>query len=82
MDTEKQAFDMDALIEEINVLARKKKSEGLTAEEQARQDVLRKKYLEIFRGNLKNQLANTKIKTPDGKLHPLRYMPQSGRKMN
>ncbi|MBE6022739.1 MAG: DUF896 domain-containing protein [Cellulosilyticum sp.] len=73
---------MDELIKEINELAHKKKAEGLTPEEQARQDVLRKKYLEIFRGNFKQQLANTKIKTPDGKLHPLKYMKQDNKKMN
>lgn len=75
-------FNMDQLIKEINELAHKKKTVGLTAEEQVKQDALRKKYLEIFRGNFKQQLANTKIKTPDGKLHPLKYMPQDGKKMH
>ena len=68
-------MDMDALIKEINFLANKKKTEGLTPEEQVRQDHLRQEYLAIFRSNFKNQLNNTKIKTPDGKLHPLKYMP-------
>ena len=75
-------FDMDQLIKEINELAHKKKTVGLTEEEQVKQNTLRQKYLEIFRGNFKQQLANTKIKTPDGKLHPLKYMPQDGKKMN
>lgn len=66
---------MDQLIKEINELAHKKKTQGLTAEEQVKQDALRKKYLEVFRGNFKKQLEHTKIKTPDGKLHPLKYMP-------
>jgi len=74
--------NMDELIKEINALANKKKTVGLTEEEQVKQDALRKKYLEIFRGNLKQQLANTKIKTPDGKLHPLKYMPQNPKKMH
>ncbi|MBP3886505.1 MAG: DUF896 domain-containing protein [Cellulosilyticum sp.] len=73
---------MDQLIKEINELAHKKKTVGLTEEEQVKQNVLRQKYLEIFRGNFKQQLANTKIKTPDGKLHPLKYMKQDGKKMN
>lgn len=77
-----EKFDMDQLIKEINELAHKKKSEGLTPEEQVKQDALRQKYLEIFRGNFKQQLANTKIKTPDGKLHPLKYMPQDKKKMH
>ncbi len=67
-------MEMDDLIKEINFLANKKKSEGLTPEEQIKQEHLRQEYLAIFRGNFKNQLANTKIKTPDGKLHPLKYM--------
>ena len=71
----KTQMEMDALIKEINALANKKKTEGLTPEEQKRQDVLRQEYLAIFRSNFKNQLQNTKIKTPDGKLHPLKYMP-------
>ena len=68
--------NMDELIREINELANKKKTVGLTPDE------LVKKYLEIFRGNLKQQLAHTKIKTPDGKLHPLKYMPQNPKKMH
>ena len=74
--------DMNQLISEINELANKKKTVGLTLDEQVKQDALRKKYLEIFRGNLKQQLAHTKIKTPDGKLHPLKYMPQNPKKMH
>lgn len=74
--------NMDQLISEINELANKKKTVGLTPEEQVKQDALRKKYLEIFRGNLKQQLAHTKIKTPDGKLHPLKYMPQNPKNMH
>lgn len=69
-------MEMEALIEEINFLARKKKSEGLTPEEQVRQHHLRQEYLAIFRSNFHNQLKNTKIKTPDGKLHPLKYKPR------
>ncbi|ADZ84089.1 DUF896 domain-containing protein [Cellulosilyticum sp. ST5] len=70
-----KSMEMDELIKEINALAHKKKKEGLTAEEQIRQDHLRQQYLAIFRGNFKSQLEHTKIKTPDGKLHPLKYMP-------
>ena len=82
MDMQNKDVDMDQLIKEINELAHKKKAEGLTPEEQVKQDALRKKYLEIFRGNFKQQLANTKIKTPDGKLHPLKYMPQGNKKLH
>lgn len=68
-------MEMDKLIARINELANKKKTEGLTPLELEEQEQLRKKYLEIFRSNFKNQLQNTKIKTPDGQLHPLKYMP-------
>ena len=67
-------MEMDDLIKEINFLANKKKNEGLTPEEQIKQEHLRQEYLAVFRGNFKRQLDNTKIKTPDGKLHPLKYM--------
>ncbi|NLK63300.1 MAG: DUF896 domain-containing protein [Fusobacteria bacterium] len=50
---------MDELLNEINYLSKKSKSnEGLTDEEKIRQAELRKKYLEIFRNNFKNQLDN------------------------
>lgn len=75
METYNEEVDMNLLIKEINALAQKKKAEGLTEEEQTKQDALRKKYLEIFRGNFKSQLEHTKIQTPDGQLHPLKYMP-------
>ncbi|ONI42070.1 hypothetical protein AN639_10680 [Candidatus Epulonipiscium fishelsonii] len=64
---------MEDLLGRINELANKKKTEGLTLQEQEEQDNLRKEYLVIFRNNFKNQLKNTKIQTPDGKLHPLKY---------
>lgn len=67
---------MDELIARINALANKKKTEGLTPDELEEQKALRERYLTIFRSNFKNQLANTKIKTPDGELHPLKYMPR------
>lgn len=68
-------MDMDKLIARINELARKKKEEGLTPSELEEQQELRQQYLNVFRTNFTNQLANTKIKTPDGKLHPLKYAP-------
>ncbi len=66
---------MEQLIARINVLANKKKAEGLTPAELEEQQELRQQYLTIFRSNFKSQLANTKIQTPDGKKHPLKYMP-------
>ena len=46
-------------IERINELAKKAKTEGLTPEEIAERDVLRKEYLAAFRKNLNAQLENT-----------------------
>ncbi|OON99954.1 MAG: hypothetical protein ATN35_09930 [Epulopiscium sp. Nele67-Bin004] len=66
---------MDELLLRINELANKKKAEGLTDDELEEQQELRKQYLKIFRGNFKQQLENTKIQTPDGQLHPLKYAP-------
>ncbi|MEG0085190.1 MAG: DUF896 domain-containing protein [Niameybacter sp.] len=68
-------MEMDKLIARINELANKKKTEGLTPTELEEQAKLREQYLQIFRSNFKSQLSNTKIKTPDGQLHPLKYMP-------
>lgn len=47
---------MGKLIDRINELSRKSKSVGLTDEEKAEREVLRKQYLENFRNNFRNQL--------------------------
>ena len=49
------------LIDEINALARKQRSIGLTDEEKIRQNQLRKKYLAGFRENMKNILDRVEI---------------------
>ena len=49
------------LLDEINALARKQRSTGLTDEEKIRQNQLRKKYLAGFRENMKNILARVEI---------------------
>lgn len=56
----------------INELAKKKRLQGLTDEELAEQAELRKRYLEDFRKYFIAQLDNTKIKEPDGSIHPLK----------
>ena len=53
-------------IERINELARKKKTEGLTPEEQAEQQALREEYIKEFRAQFTQTLENTVIQYPDG----------------
>ena len=53
-------------IDRINFLARKSKAEGLTSEEKAEQDVLRKEYIASFRASMTGILDNTYIQRPDG----------------
>ena len=55
-----------AKVDRINFLARKAKAEGLTAEEKAEQDVLRKEYIASYRASLMGILDNTYIQRPDG----------------
>ena len=54
-------------IDRINELARKAKTpEGLTPEEIAERDVLRREYIDSFKRSLVGQLDNTYIQYPDG----------------
>lgn len=63
---------MDKMISRINELAKKKKEEGLTADELSEQKQLYKQYLAMIRGNFVQQLDNTDVKYPDGKVVPLK----------
>ena len=49
------------MIDRINELAHKKKTEGLTEEEQMEQASLRAQYLEQFRKNFRQQLDNVRF---------------------
>ena len=54
-------------IDRINELARKAKTpEGLTPEETAERDVLRREYIDSYKRSLIGQLDNTYIQYPDG----------------
>ena len=56
-----------AKIDRINELARKAKSpEGLTPEELAERDALRREYIDAYKRSLTAQLDNTYIQYPDG----------------
>ena len=59
-------MNMNEVITRINELAHKAKTEGLTEEETAERDKLRRIYIDSVVGNLKGQLENTTIVYPDG----------------
>ena len=54
-------------IDRINELAKKKKAEGLTPEEQAEQKALYRAYIDAFKANLKAQLETIEIVDNDQK---------------
>lgn len=65
-----------AKIDRINALAKKAKSpEGLTPEERAERDRLRREYIAAYRASLVSQLENTYIVEPDGTKHKLGKKP-------
>ena len=57
---------IDEVVARINVLAKKAKAEGLTPEELAERDKLRRIYIDSVKANLVGQLENTYILQPDG----------------
>ena len=59
-------MSMDEVIARINALAKKAKAEGLTEEELAERDKLRRIYIDSVKSNLGGQLENTYIVRPDG----------------
>lgn len=60
-------MNMNEVIARINELAKKAKSpEGLTTEELAERDKLRRIYIDSVKSNLVGQLENTYIVRPDG----------------
>lgn len=52
---------MDETIARINELAKKAKTEGLTPEETAERDKLRRVYIDNVKANLVGQLENTYV---------------------
>ena len=51
----------DEMIKEINELAHKSKTVGLTEEEKKQQQQLRQEYLRIFRSGFEQQLKSIKV---------------------
>ncbi len=58
-------------IARINELYRKSKEAGLTEEEKTEQQALRQEYLEAVRNNMRQTLANVRVKNPDGSITAL-----------
>lgn len=59
-------MNMDEVIARINALAKKNKDEGLTPEETAERDRLRRIYIDSVKASLVGHLENTYIVEPDG----------------
>ncbi len=59
-------------LERINELARKAKTVGLTEEEKAERDVLRREYVDAVLGNVRNQLDNTWVVDEQGNKRKLK----------
>ena len=59
-------MNMNEVIARINELAAKNKAEGLTPEELAERDKLRRIYIDSVKANLVGQLENTTIVYTDG----------------
>lgn len=66
-------MNMNEVIARINELAKKAKTEGLTPEELAERDVLRRRYIDSVKQNLIGQLENTYIVDPDGTKHKVKH---------
>ena len=59
-------MSINDVIARINELAKKAKTEGLTEEELAERDKLRRIYIDNVKASLTGQLDNTYIVYPDG----------------
>ena len=65
-------MNMNEVIARINALAHKAKAEGLTPEETAERDKLRRIYIDSVKANLTGQLDNTYIVDEKGNKIPLK----------
>lgn len=59
-------MELEKVIARINELAHKAKAQGLTPEETAERDKLRRIYIDAFKANLVGQLENTYIVDASG----------------
>ena len=65
-------MSMNDTIARINELAKKAKAEGLTPEELAERDKLRRIYIDAFKANLTGTLNNTYLVDEKGNKTPLK----------
>lgn len=65
-------MNMNEVIARINTLAHKAKTQGLSPEELAERDKLRRIYIDSVKANLVGQLENTYVVGPDGKANKLK----------
>ena len=65
-------MSLNDTIARINELAKKAKTEGLTPEEIAERDKLRRIYIDSVKANLVGQLVNTYIVDQKGNKTPLK----------
>lgn len=68
------------MLKRINELAKKKKSVGLTEEEQREQKALYKVYLGEIRQQFNETLDNVSVKERDGKVVPFKEAYKKGEK--
>ena len=66
-------MNINEVIARINELSRKNKAEGLTPEELAERDKLRRIYIDSVKASLVGHLENTYIVDPDGTKHKLQH---------
>ena len=66
-------MNMNEVIARINALAAKNKAEGLTEEELAERDKLRRIYIDSVKANLIGHLDNTYVVGPDGQKRKLEH---------
>ena len=66
-------MNMNEVIARINELAKKAKAEGLTPEETAERDKLRRIYIDSVKSNLVGHLENTYLVRPDGTKEKLEH---------
>ena len=62
-------------IDRINELARKRKTVGLTPEELAEHEALRRQYIDEFKANLRSTLDQVYLQQEDGSYKKLEQKP-------